>query len=95
MVRFLSAAADQPAANVFLGVGYLNGLGLKKDEKKALECFKAAADRDLPAGILWLAHCYANGIGVKKDLEEARQWARKAANLGIPAGRQMLLSIQE
>ena len=66
-----------------------------KNEKKAFECFKAAADKDLPAGILWVAHCHANGIGVKKDLEEARKWAKKAIELGIPAGRQMLLSIQE
>ena len=72
-----------------------DGIGLAKNEKKAVECFKAAADRDFPAGLLWLAHCHANGIGVKKDLEEARKWARKAADLGVPAGRQMLISIQE
>ncbi len=95
MRRFQGAAAQQPAANVFLGVGYLNGIGLAKDPAKAYACFKSAAEKNIPAAILWVAHCHAKGLGVKKDVEEARSWAKRAESAGIPAARQMLLSIQD
>ena len=92
---FASAAKTQIPAKVFLGYCYLNGLGTVKDEKRAVACFREAADVNVVAGYIWLAYCYANGLGIEKNVETARNWARKAIDAGSPVGRKMLLMIQE
>lgn len=52
----------------YLGLIYLNGYGVAKDEKRAFAEFsKAAAQGDI-TGQYWLAYCYENGTGTAKNM---------------------------
>ena len=52
----------------------LRGLGLTKDEPKAIPYLRQAAQKGLAAAQNRLAYVYAEGIGVKKNKEEAAKW---------------------
>lgn len=53
-----------------LGILYLKGNGVQKDEEKAFELFNSAGERtsDIP---FWLGNCFYDGIGCSQDYEEA------------------------
>src|SRR5215831_16914450 len=57
-----------------LGAMYLNGLGVKKNEKKAFELIQQAADKGFTSAEFGLGSMYANGRGVKQDLPKAVEW---------------------
>lgn len=63
-----------------LPVGFKSGLA--KDEAKAVELYRKAAEqdgaRDSDAAAYRLGLCYLNGTGVEKDEAKAREWLRKA-----------------
>ena len=64
-----------------LGQQYLQGLfPVEKDEAKAFELFKKAAELGNSEGYYWLAMCYRYGSGVEKDFEKAFNYAIKAYN---------------
>lgn len=73
-----------------LGVKYVNGDGVPKDDKKAVKWFRLAAERgDAPAQ-LNLASCYQGGVGVVRNATEAVQWCREAAERGLAEAEYML-----
>ena len=55
-----------------------------KDEDKAFNLYKIAAEKNLVKAQYALAECYYNGIGVEKDEEIAFDWYLKAAAQGLP-----------
>lgn len=86
-LKLSQAMADRgiPAGMRALGVIYLQGRGVPKDEATGASWMIKAAEKGLApsqheAGIL-----FQNGIGVPKDAEQAAAWFQKAAdqNFGV------------
>jgi hypothetical protein len=55
-----------------------SGKQYSKDEKKAVELFKQAAEQDNGDAQYQLAKCYLKGTGVAKDEAKAKSWLKKA-----------------
>ena len=74
--RWLSKAAEQGMAEAQFdyAVVLLRGLGLTKDEPKAVPYLRAAAQKGLASAQNRLAYVYAEGVGVKKSPQEAAKW---------------------
>lgn len=70
-----------------LGWRYAEGSDVAKDEAKAVELYRKAAEQDgareSDAAAYRLGMCYLDGVGVAKDEEKAREWLRKASNAGL------------
>ena len=50
-----------------LGVRYINGEGVEKDEKKAFELFNSASEKNCIKAKFNLAMCYYNGNGIEQN----------------------------
>jgi TPR repeat protein len=74
------AYAGDMNAQVELGVIYLTGNGVPRDDAEAVKWLRKAADQDSPLGERYLAEMYFKGRGVAADNEEAAKWLRLAAN---------------
>lgn len=61
---------------------YANGIGVRQDHAKALECYEKSANQGYADSQLFLGMLYALGAGVPKDYIKTRQWYEKAANQG-------------
>lgn len=77
-----AAQAGNPDAQYNLGRFFLDGKGVVKDPKQAVEWFRTAAEQNLAKAQYTLGHCYDNGVGVEKDPKQAVEWYRKAAKQG-------------
>ncbi len=66
----------------FLAMMYLEGTGVKKDEKTAFAWMQRAAAGGSPAGMNHLAIFYDRGIGTGKNRDLAEKWCKKAADMG-------------
>jgi TPR repeat protein len=64
-------------------VTLLRGLGLTRDEPKAIPYLKAAAQKGLATAQNRLAHAYAEGVGVKKSAVDAAKWRLIAQSSGL------------
>lgn len=53
-----------------LGIMYLNGFGVQKDEEKANSLFSKAAD-NIPDALIMQSYLYLMGIGVKQDIDKS------------------------
>jgi TPR repeat protein len=84
--RQLRAWADRGDADAQfeLGLRFLTGEGLNKNEEKGVGWLKKAADQ----GHLRAQHVYGtlfeDGVGVTKDPAKAAEWFEKAASGGLP-----------
>lgn len=76
---------DQAIVNI--GLCYLQGNGIEENKKKAVKCFKEAAEKS-NSGVAYynLGICYENGFGVKKNYEKAIEMYGKAVENGESAG---------
>ena len=72
---------------VTLAICYYNGTGVEKDEQKAVEWYKKAAEQGYASAQFNLAVCYENGTGVEKDEQEAVEWYKKAAEQGYASAQ--------
>lgn len=61
-----------------LGEYYLSGTIVDKDEKKAVELWRQAAEKGDAAGMSFLAYAYAQGLAGTKDESRALAWSKKA-----------------
>jgi len=68
------------AARFYLGIRYLTGDGVEKDETQAVQWFQKAAGQENADAQYWLGRCYLTGVGVEKDPTQAIQWFQKAAD---------------
>jgi TPR repeat protein len=99
--RFDAAALEQlaergnPDAQFELGIRYLGGEGLDKDEKKAAEWLQKAADQHNLAAMNALGTLNEEGIGLPKDEKKAFEWYEKAAKYGFPLAQQNLAECYE
>ena len=70
-----------------LGICYLRGIGVARNDEEAVKWFRKAAEQDYYHAQYLLGRCYFEGTGVSKDDIEAAKWLRKphwfedAANL--------------
>lgn len=69
-------------AQVQLGVIYLTGDGVPKNDAEAVKWLRKAADQDHPLAERYLAEMYFKGRGVPADNTEAAKWLRMAAEQG-------------
>jgi TPR repeat protein len=76
------AKQAQPEAQHQLGLMYLNGYGVPKDEKRAAHLVMQAAKQGYVGAMNTLSHLYEEGEGVIKDYSEAMRWREEAARLG-------------
>jgi len=77
-------AAEQgdAQAQYNLGLCYVTGDGVEKDEREAVKWFLLAAGQGNADAQNHLGFCYDNGTGVEKDAREAVKWYRLAAEQG-------------
>jgi len=75
------AAKADPRAQWELGQGYLNGIGVTQDDRKAAEWFKKAANQGHTGAQSALSQLYFSGRGVPRDYIRAYTWASIAAGL--------------
>lgn len=76
------AYAGNVNAQVQLGVIYLTGDGVAKDDVEAVKWLRMAAEQDNALGERYLAEMYFKGRGVTADNAEAAKWLRMAAEQG-------------
>ena len=76
------AYAGDVAAQVQLGVIYLTGDGIQKDDAEAMKWLRKAADQDNALAERYLAEMYFKGRGVEQNNMEAARWLRMAADQG-------------
>jgi TPR repeat protein len=89
------AGLGHATAQLYLGLLYLSGRGVTKDEgHAAMLCRKAAAQGHVYAQYA-LGMMYADGTGVAKDYAEAARWLLKAARRGQTAAREKLLILRD
>jgi len=80
MTQFEDEAKNGDAdASWKLGLGYLRGIGVPKDEIKAAAWLKKAANLDDARAQITLSDCYLRGLGVERDYVRAYTWASIAA----------------
>lgn len=77
-------AAEQgdAAAQYNLGLRYVDGRGVAKDNAEAAKWFRKAADQGNANGQFELGYMFESGKGVAKDETEAAKWYQKAAAQG-------------
>src|SRR5258705_1006726 len=76
------AAAGDVKSQVQMGLAYLTGDGIRKDDAEAVKWLRKAADQDNPVAERYLAEMYFKGRGVPADNAEAAKWLRLAAEQG-------------
>jgi TPR repeat protein len=76
------AAAGDVKSQVQLGLAYLTGDGVGKDDAEAVKWLRKGADQDNPIAERYLAEMYFKGRGVPADNAEAAKWLRLAAEQG-------------
>ena len=81
-----AAELGSPYAQYCVGLGYMDGRGVLKDEVEALRWFLKCAQQK-PPGSTGAQHavgkCYNAGLGAPQDFREAVQWFQKAAEQGL------------
>jgi hypothetical protein len=80
-MRLFEAAAKEGSADASwkLGLGYLKGIGVRKDENKAIQWFKKAANLGDVRAQTALSDFYFKGIIVPRDYVRAYTWASIAS----------------
>ena len=74
------AFAGDVNAQLQLGVIYLTGDGVAKDNAEAMTWFRKAADQNNPIAERYVAEMYFKGRGVDVDNMEAAKWLRMSAD---------------
>ena len=90
----LAHQRNHPLGTFLLGLCYLDGKGVQKNEAEAARLFRLSADQGNSSGQAELGGCYLQGLGgVRKDKEEAVRLARLSTDQGNSRG-QMILGVQ-
>ena len=84
------AVAGDAESQYRLGMHYLNGRGVLRNETKAATWFTHAAETGHADAQFMLATAYATGRGVAPDPARALVWYRKAAEVGQPRAQSQL-----
>ena len=77
-----SAADDlSPLTAFLLGMAFLGGIGVEKDETRALALLEFSADEDCVEACEEMSFLYLAGIAVKRDLDRSLEYKLKAYRL--------------
>jgi TPR repeat protein len=79
-----ATALGNPEAALKLGHCHLEGRGLPKNARKAVELFRQSAEAGYPEGQYNLAVSYAKGTGIERNEEEMLKWLVPAADQEVP-----------
>ncbi len=79
----LDESGGEPTARqkYLLGMAYLSGIRVEKDEKRALRLLTESADAGCGEAALQLGFMYLARVGVERDNDEARRWKERAFDL--------------
>jgi TPR repeat protein len=80
---YQAAARGEPEAEYQLGLRYVGGLGVPRDDVAATAWFRRAAQKGLARAQYNLGAMYAVGLGVEQNDVEAARWVRMAAEQGV------------
>jgi TPR repeat protein len=87
-------SSHQRHAQYNLGVCYLDGSGVTKNDVEAVRLYRLAADQGYAQAQFYLGACYQQGIGVPKNEAEAVRWYRLAASQGHASAQEALTRIK-
>ena len=76
------AETGDPQAQISFGTMFREGLGVDKNEMRAINLYRKAADQGSASGQFIMGNMYELGIGVRKDEADAVSWYRKSAENG-------------
>ncbi|MEI8120428.1 MAG: tetratricopeptide repeat protein [bacterium] len=79
----LAAEGGDAEAQYQLGLKFVNGQGVEKDEAEAVRWYRKAAEQGHSTCQYFLGWYLANGRGVEKNEAEAVTWYRKAATQNV------------
>ena len=77
-----AAETGDPDAQYKLALMYMEGKGVKKNEKTAVFWLKKASDQEHIEAMKKLSWCYLNGRGVKQSLYESVALSQKVSGKG-------------
>ena len=66
-----------PVHNFLIGLAYLNGIDVEKNNERAAELITGAAEAGLPEAMEKIAGMYEDGAGVKLDHREEVKWRER------------------
>jgi PAS domain S-box-containing protein len=81
LARPIAERGDSGAQSL-LGLIYLNGNGVQRNESEAIKWYRRAADQENADAQLRIGDMYSEGLGVPQDYSEAGRWYRLAADHG-------------
>jgi len=81
------------AAQYDLGVVYLKGMGVPKDNKQATDWFNKAADKGFPSAMTALGLMAEGGDGAAKNSVEAYKWLMLASIQGDPTAKNVIQTV--
>ena len=90
-----AAAQGNPRAQFDLGLMYLQGNGVVKNERLAFNYFHKAARKNHAEAKFQMGLSFAQGKGVRKQSQLARYWFKLAAKAGHPKAMAYLASIEK
>ena len=80
---FYANNGNKKAQEVLASMYYF-GIFVKKDYKKAFDCYLTAVVRKCPYAYYRLGWLYKEGLGMQKDLQKAMQYYQRAVNMQYP-----------
>lgn len=85
-LRLARPLADQgdARAQALMGLLYVNGRGVLRDDREAMKWFRSAADQGDATAQLQIGMMYYDGRSVPQDYSEAARWYQLAAERGNP-----------
>jgi hypothetical protein len=81
------AQAEEPLAEVILGLLYHYGQSVSQDDREAARWFRLAAEQGETHGQYCLGLSYFSGCGVPEDNTEAALWFGRAAEQGLASAQ--------
>jgi TPR repeat protein len=81
---------DHPMLQFSLGQAFDAGLGVERDDSKAVEWYRKAAEQGMMGAMYFLAQKLEFGQGVRSDREQAIRWHLKAGEGGLPESQYAL-----
>ena len=84
---FREAVEKGAEAQWRLGLHYIMGWGVEKNDAEAVKWYRKSAEQGNAEGQYLLGYCYAAGLGVEQNNAEAVKWYRKSAEQGNVAAQ--------
>jgi hypothetical protein len=90
-----AAAGGDMLASITLAGLYLEGIGVEKEEKRALKLFAPGVEKNDVGALTAMGYIYLMGKGVERSPKEAVKWFTRAATQGYTKGMNNLAFVNE